>query len=89
MSHTAEEDLHKKLQDAQKIVEIGAVYTNYKNPEKKYIIEFIGFLEATEEVCVCYRALYGNGTVWVRTLENFCQKVETPSGLSNRFNKAK
>lgn len=87
MSHLTEEELQKKLQEAKKLVEIGAVYAHYKNPDKKYSVEFIGFLESSEEVCVGYRALYGEGFLWIRTLDNFCQKVETPDGLIERFQK--
>ena len=28
------------------------------------------------EVCVIYRALYGKSIVWVRTVENFLEKVD-------------
>lgn len=76
MSHTSEEELQQTLVNARKQVEVGAIYTHYKSPDKKYIVEFVGFLEESEKVCVGYRALYGEGILWVRSLSNFTEEVE-------------
>jgi hypothetical protein len=85
MSHTSLEELEKKVASARKLVEIGAIYSHYKTPEHKYIVEFVGLLEDKEEVCVGYRALYGNGLLWVRTLSNFTERIDTPEGEIQRF----
>jgi len=42
-------------------------------------------LENSEEVCVGYRALYGKGILWVRTLENFLEGVEIDGKSVKRF----
>jgi hypothetical protein len=85
MSHTSFEDLEKKITEARKKVEIGAIYIHYKTPEHKYIVEFVGLLEEKEEICVGYRALYGNGILWVRTIDNFTEEVDTETGKLKRF----
>jgi hypothetical protein len=68
-------DLDRQITKARKKVEVGGIYHHYKSPDKYYVIESIGFLENSEEVCVVYRALYGKGIVWVRTLDDFLEKV--------------
>jgi hypothetical protein len=85
MSHTSKETLEQNIGEARKKIEIGAIYTHYKTPEHKYVVEFIGILESSEEVCVGYRALYENGILWVRTVDNFLEEVDTPNGKSPRF----
>jgi len=84
--------MSKKLTDdilmAKKKVKVGAHYYHFKNPDKLYLIEQIGLLEETEEVCVVYKALYGEKIVWIRTLENFLSKKETEKGEVVRFTKA-
>lgn len=69
-------DLTSQINKAKKLVEVGGIYYHYKNPEKFYVVESVGFIENTQEVCVVYRALYDTGLVWVRTLTNFLEKVE-------------
>ena len=85
MSHTSAEELENKLKNARQEIEIGGVYSHYKTPEHKYIVEFIGILEEKEEVCVGYRALYENGILWVRTLENFVEEVDISNSKTSRF----
>ncbi|OGM28240.1 hypothetical protein A2801_04420 [Candidatus Woesebacteria bacterium RIFCSPHIGHO2_01_FULL_41_10] len=80
MDHSTKK-LDQQIAQAIQKVDIGGVYYHYKNSEKFYVVESVGFLEATEEVCVVYRALYDKGIVWVRTLENFIEKI----GDTSRF----
>jgi len=75
MPHS-EIELNKQNSRARKKVEVGGIYYHYKDPDKCYVVESVGFLENTEELCVIYRALYGKGIVWVRTLDNFLEKVD-------------
>jgi hypothetical protein len=85
MAHTSQRELNKKIKEARKRVEVGGTYHHYKNPDKLYVVEFVGLLEAAEEVCVGYRPLYGKGIVWVRTLRDFTSRVETDKGKVARF----
>ena len=41
-----------------------------------YIVEDIGRDSETEELVVIYRALYGNGMLWVRPLKMFLSEVD-------------
>ena len=83
MPHLSLQELDKILAKAKKKVEVGGVYYHYKNPNKYYVVEFVGFIEESNTPCVIYRALYGKGIVWVRTLEVFLSKVDG----KKRFNK--
>ena len=85
MSHTTQEDLQKKIDEALQLVQVGAQYVHFKDSEKKYIVEYVGILENSEEVCVGYRALYGEGILWVRTLTNFLAEKEVDGEKVKRF----
>lgn len=85
MAHKNQEQLILEIKEATERVRIGALYFHYKHPEKIYIIESVGFFEETEEVCVGYRALYGEGILWVRKIENFLEEVEVGGKKVKRF----
>ena len=76
MAHTSQEELNQKIEEAKKKVEVGATYFHYKSLDQFYIVEDIALMEETEEVCVVYKALYGDEITWVRTVENFLKKTE-------------
>jgi hypothetical protein len=89
MAHTTQEELALKVTEAEKQVEVGGVYAHYKDSTKRYRVLNIGLIEDTEEVCVIYQAMYGEGKrlVWVRPLDVWLAKVETESGEVSRFQK--
>ncbi len=87
MAHTTQEDLQKKIDEALKLIQVGAKYVHFKNPDNQYIVEFVGLLENSEEVCVAYRALYGKGLLWVRTLSDFLAEKEVDGERVKRFRK--
>lgn len=87
MDRTTQEDLQEKLDKARKVVEVGALYTHFKDSKKLYVVESLGLLENTEEVCVSYRALYGRGILWTRTLDDFFAEKEVEGIKASRFNK--
>lgn len=82
MEHTNQKDLNKKLKNVEEKVRVGDLYYHFKDPTKHYIVESIGIIEDSEKICICYRALYGKEILWVRTLENFLEKV---NGKTPRF----
>lgn len=85
MAHKTQEEILENISEALKKVEVGALYYHYKHPDQYYVIESVGCIEETEEPCVCYRALYGKGILWVRTLENFLEKVDVDGKKILRF----
>lgn len=87
MAHATQEEIIKEINKARKLVEVGSLYAHYKHPDQYYVIESIGCVEETEQPCVCYRALYDKGILWVRTLKNFLEKVEADGKKVSRFKK--
>lgn len=89
MGHAAQEELLAKVTEAKKQVEEEALYFHYRNPSQHYKVLYVGLLEATEEPCVVYRALYGDQLVWARALSVWLDLVDTPQGKVPRFQKVK
>lgn len=51
----------------------------------KYILLEIGYDSETKEKVVVYKALYGEGTVWVRPYDMFYGTVEVNGEIKKRF----
>lgn len=79
MTHLDEKQLNRLLEKAKSKTKVGDIYYHYKNPQHYYVIDSVGLLEASEEPCVAYRALYGRKFLWVRTFNEFT-KVENLNG---------
>ena len=58
-------------------------YKHFKGNE--YEVIAVAKHSETLEPMVVYRALYGEGGVWVRPLSMWFDKIETPQGMVNRF----
>lgn len=54
-------------------VKKGGIYRHYNG--NYYIVEEIGTYSESLEECVIYRALYGEGHVWIRPLSMFVEEV--------------
>lgn len=55
-------------------IEVGKKYRHFKG--KEYEVIAIGKHSETLEEMVVYKALYGNGDVWIRPLEMFATKLD-------------
>lgn len=55
-------------------VKLGCVYRHFKGG--LYRAEAIATDSETGEKCVVYRALYGDGVLWVRPLDMFLSQVD-------------
>lgn len=55
-------------------IEVGKKYRHFKG--KEYEVIAIGKHSETLEEMVVYKALYGNGDVWIRPLEMFTTKLD-------------
>ena len=58
-------------------VKVGSIYKHFNG--KRYIVENIATHTETEEKMVVYRALYGEGKVWVRPYNMFVEEVKLKS----------
>ena len=55
-------------------VQPGRVYRHFKGDY--YLVEALARDSETNEPCVIYRKLYGDGGLWVRPLEMFLSEVD-------------
>jgi len=89
MTHISEQELLQKIAKAEELIDLGAKYCHYKSPEKYYTIIAVALNEATQEPAVVYKAEYGQGITWVRTLANFFEEVTKEDGTKvKRFTRA-
>lgn len=59
------------------------IYRHYKG--KDYEVIALGKFEATLEDVVIYKALYDGGSIWVRTVKVFEEKVAVNGEVVPRF----
>ena len=67
-------------------IEIGAKYRHYKGNE--YTVLAIARHSETLQEMVVYKALYGDGEIWVRPLSMFTEAVTVNGAVMPRFEKA-
>jgi hypothetical protein len=89
MGRTNEEQefLEKEVEDAKTKVTVGADYWHYKSRDKVYKIIDLGFIEATDEICVIYKAQYGKRLTFIRPLSIWLKEVEWNGETVPRFTK--
>lgn len=78
-------ELADRLSDAAAKVAVGSEYEHYKH--MRYNVLSVALIEATNEPCVVYRALYGEGATFVRPLEDWLAEVRVEGRLVPRFSK--
>lgn len=54
---------------------VGRIYRHYKG--NYYLVESIATHSESGEQMVVYKALYGDGKIWVRPYESFVQELES------------
>lgn len=87
MNHTSLEELSNNRQNAYQQVEVGALYYHYRNPQLHYKVIDIGIQEASEKICIIYKALYGACITWVRDLDSWLAEIEVDGKKITRFQK--
>lgn len=87
MAHNNQAEIAAKVADAQTLVEVGGIYCHYKDSAKWYQVTALAVQESSLEVCVVYKALYGEPIQWIRSISDFLAEVETVNGKAQRFQK--
>lgn len=79
------EQLQQEIENATALIKIGGTYQHYKASHKRYkVLDFVT-LEATDELCVVYQALYGPGFKFVRPVSVWLEFVEWHGKQVARF----
>lgn len=65
------------------MVKIGGIYQHYKGNMYK-VLEIAKYSETLEDMVV-YKAMYGEGVVWVRPLSMFEEIIEKDGKMIERF----
>jgi hypothetical protein len=86
-THKEQLTLAKQIEHAKTKVTVGAKYWHYKGKDKVYEIIGLGFLEATDELCVIYQAQCGERLTFLRPLTIWLENVEWEGKTIPRFNK--
>lgn len=87
LKRKSQEELKQELDQAGKVVGVGDYYRHFKNPDNHYRVEFLAIQESTEDVCVGYRAMYGQKLLFTRPLKVFLETVEKDGKKVPRFEK--
>ena len=86
MPKVSQEELNDQISQAEKLVVIGGVYTHYKYPERKYLVEKICIQESTLKVCILYKDIAAiSAPTFVRDLDSWLDKIEWEGKTVPRF----
>jgi hypothetical protein len=80
-------ELAEEIEKGRKKISIGSKYTHYKNPSHKYTVLDLAIQEATNKVCVIYKADYVTGITFIRDLDVWLSKPTINGKKVNRFTK--
>lgn len=86
-THKEQLELAQEIEHAQSLVTVGAEYRHYKSRDKVYKVIGLGFLEATDELCVIYQAQYDQKLTFLRPLPVWLETVEWEEKTVPRFTK--
>ena len=84
-NHKNHDRLHEEIEEAEKRVTIGGIYSHYKYPENTYKVLSLGFFEPTDEICVIYQAMYDPMLVFIRPLVSWLETIELDGKKMPRF----
>lgn len=81
------ETLSQLVRAAEGQVTVGDSYVHFKHPERAYRVLTIAIAEATEEIVVVYKALYGEQLTFSRLLSSWLDEVVWEGKTVPRFRK--
>jgi hypothetical protein len=86
MSHTkTHAELAGEINAIKEQIFVGATYFHYKNPTNLYLVVDIAVQEATEKLCVIYKALYEPHLTFVRDVDSWLEQVNVDGKMVDRF----
>jgi len=91
-SQWKEEELQYRLEEASKLVKVGATYSHYRDLANRYKVLNLIIIEATQETGVMYQKESGSGflnsVIWIRPVHSWIEKVpDNNESVIPRFQK--
>lgn len=87
--HLSEQELSSQLNQANGIVEVGAVYIHTRS-QNRYRVINLAVMEASQEIAVVYQKEGDlSSPLWVRVLSSWTETQEIEGSLTARFQKVK
>lgn len=81
--HKTQADLLHQMKEVESEVEVGALYSHYRDLENPYTVIAVGLLEFSEEPAVVYEK---DSIIWIRSLSSWKEEVLLEDGsLVPRF----
>lgn len=85
VKHKSENKIQQEIAAAKQQITIGGTYQHYKGTQLLYKVIALATLEATDELCVVYQALYGDNLKFVRPVSVWLDSVEWAGKTVLRF----
>lgn len=86
-THQEQVQLKAELTEASAKVERGAQYIHYKSSDKVYTVLDLAFKEDNNELCVIYRADYGEKLTFIRPMSSWLDQINIDGNTIARFTK--
>lgn len=86
-THKQQIELKQLIDQAQSKISVGELYWHHKSKDKVYKVLCLAFLEANDDLCVVYKAQYGEQLTFVRPLSVWLESVEWEGKIVPRFSK--
>jgi hypothetical protein len=77
--------LKKDIAEASQKITVGGVYKHYKNSSYRYKVIDLAINADDSSVWFIYKALYDEQIMFLRSLDEWCQTVQTDDGPVKRF----
>jgi hypothetical protein len=89
LGHISHAELNIRIADASKLVELGAIYTHYKFPDRDYKVLGYVIQEATDKVAIIYKDIStDDAPQFCRDLDSWLENVTVDGVLVPRFKKS-
>lgn len=85
--HISHEDLLELLNKATKHVEVGEIYTHYKNPSVEYRVVRLSITEVDDAVAVIYELVSNPQISFIRPLKSWLEYVLNDTYYVQKFSK--
>ena len=77
--------LKEELEEAKRQVEVGGIYSHYKDPSRTYRVVDLAINTEYDTVWIIYQSLYEEKVTFLRSVEEWCEDVTKNGRKMKRF----